>query len=290
MLNGRGITLLLAFVLSHGIVFWGFGIGDKLFENNLAGLLLGMVLGLIIGGFATQNADKIILRAANAQPLTRSSHEELFKVTRLFAQKFKMPMPKLYSIPEGLPNFFVYGSSMDRCTIVYTTGFLELSRPELITASVSWAMHSAANGGLQIRTLASALAYIFMFPAKLGDFLSLGSSTRYNLLNLILLFPLALFACIFVQLGNEKRDIYETDKKSCDLIGDQAYLAVALIEIDKNIVTFKVDVDICLVPLFVAPPRTTNFYYKWFRPFPPLAKRIHRLKRQRDQSKKSATV
>ncbi len=289
MLNNRGITAIFAFIAVWAVLFWGVGIGRVLFGSSLWGLAIGAVVGVVLAIIGVQFADAIVLKATRAKPLARGKYTKVRAWADEAAKQLRMPLPELYFTSEHLPDFFVFGSSQEKCCFVFTSGFLENTRPELIKAALAWGQVSLMRGSLQLRTLGSALAYIFMFPAKLGDFMSRGTEQRYNLLNLILLLPFAPLAAIFVHLTvGSKEEIYETDEHTADLTGDQGYIGVTLIEINKTIANFTVDTDLSLVPLFLAPPQCPNFYYNLFRPFPPVSKRINRLVKKREMLKKEA--
>ena len=122
-----------------------------------------------------------------------------------------------------------------------------------------------------------------MFPSKIGDFASFGSESRYNIINLLLLLPLAPLASILIHLTGIKNEVYNVDKATTEFTGDQGYLGVTFIEIEKKLTSYIVDTDLCLIPLFAVPPRSSNFYYGLFRPFPPVQKRIKRLSMSRKQ-------
>jgi heat shock protein HtpX len=281
MLSGRGPTIIFVFIGVYAILFWGVGMAFLLFGNNLWGLLIGVGVGVVLAVIAVRKADSILLKVARATRLNPGKYPGLHEAVKTYALKYQIPIPELYVSPEMLPDFYVFGSSLERCAFVFTRGFLDRAQPQFFEAAVAWAVVSAKRGSLQVRTLGSVLAYIIMLPAKVGDFLSMGSSSRYNILNLMLLVPMAPLAALIVHVSGSKRDIHETDQETGNLIGDQAYLGVTLIEIDKTISSFTIDTDLALIPLFIAPPMCSNFYYNMFRPFPPLSKRINRLRMQR---------
>jgi heat shock protein HtpX len=287
MLSGKGIILIVIFIIIWALLFWGIGISKMLFNENDYGLLLGAAVGIILAIISVRIADSLLLKVARAKVVSMSKYNELAEAVSEYSRKYRVPIPKVYIISEMLPNFYIFGSSIEKCSFVFTRGFLDMARPQHLSAALAWAIISARRGVLQTRTLAGALSYMLMAPAKIADVISLTSGSRYNILNLILLFPLALPAALITHLASGNIDIYKIDQDTTKLTGDQGYLGVTLIEIDKKIGSFIVDTDLSLVPLFIAPPQGTNFYFRLFRTFPPLGKRINRLMQQRKRDRQA---
>ncbi len=287
MLSSRGISLIIVFVLSWAFLFWSTGLSRLLLGNNAYGFLIGGFIGLVLAVISVKTADALLLRVARARIVSMSKYHELADAVSEYSRKYRVPIPKVYVTPEMVPDFYIFGSSLEKCSFVFTRGFLDMARPQHFSAALAWAIISARIGHLQTRTLASTLAYMLMAPAKVADVFTLGSSSRYNILNLIILFPFAMFAILIVHLAGSSKEIYKIDQGTTELTGDQGFLGVTLIEIDKKITAFTVDTDLALVPLFITPPHGANLYYRLFRPFPPLAKRINRLMQARKRERQA---
>lgn len=287
MLNSRGISLIIVFILSWALLFWSVGFSRLLLGDNSYGFLIGGSIGLVLAIISVKTADALLLRVAHGKIVSMSKYHELADAVKEYSRKYRVPIPKVYVTPEMLPDFYIFGSSLEKCCFVFTRGFLDIARPQHFSAALAWAITSARTGHLQTRTLASTLAYMLMAPAKIADVFTLNSGTRYNILNLIIMFPFAIFAALLVHLAGGAREIYRIDQETTKLTGDQGYLGITLIEIDKKISAFTVDTDLALVPLFITPPHGTNFYYRWFRPFPPQGKRINRLMQSRKRDRQT---
>jgi len=292
-MRNKEFSLIFFFILFWILLFWGTGIGGIFvkgsgysFLPSLYGIGIGLVIGIILAIIAVRFKVRIILRAARASNIHGGRYAELLETVNKYARKYRIPIPHIYSTPEMLPNFYIFGSSLENLNIVFTRGFLDLGRPEYISTAIAWAITAEKHGHLRNRTMGSALAYMMMFPAKIWDFLSQGSGSRYNIMNLIFLLPFAPLAAVIVHMGGVKEEIGIIDSHTTDMTGDQGYLGVTFMEIEKNLSNYIVDTDLALVPLFVTPPRCSNFYYTLFRPFPPIQKRIKRLSMARKHARK----
>jgi len=287
MFSSQRIILSFVFIFTYALLFWGIGAGKVLFGWSVWGLVMGAVVGFILLIITYRYHNRILLHASKAKPLKPARYPHVHDAVKDFCGKYGLPVPNLYCSNDLLPDFCVFGTSFEKCIFVFTQGFLDEGRPEPLRAALAWTMVSASRGSLQTRTVGSVMAYMFMYPAKIADFISRGTEARYNLVKLIILLPLAPVAALFIHLAlGGKSEIYTTDERTTELTGDQGYLGVTLIEISKKISNFVMDTDLALIPLFIAPPRCPNIYYNLFRPFPPIAKRINRLIKQREYTRK----
>lgn len=292
-MGNKKFSLILLFILFWILLFWGTGTGGFFVKGSgysilpsFYGIGMGLAVGIVLAIIAVRFKERILLKAAHASKIESRRYPKLLETVKQYAKKYRVPTPHVYSTPEMLPNFYIFGSSLKNLNIVFTRGFLDLGHPEYISTAIAWAITAEKHGYLKNRTVGSALAYMMMFPAKIWDFLSLGSGSRYNIMNLIFLLPFAPLAALIVHMAGVKEEIGIIDSHTTDMTGDQGYLGVTFIEIEKNLSNFIVDTDLALVPLFVAPPRCSNFYYTLFRPFPPLQKRIKRLSMARKHARK----
>src|SRR6266404_4767799 len=86
------LTLLLMFV---GQVFGG---------RN--GMTLGLGIAICVNAFAYFFSDQIALASSGARRVSREQVPRLHEVMERLAGKARLPMPKLYVVPEAAPNAF----------------------------------------------------------------------------------------------------------------------------------------------------------------------------------------
>jgi len=289
-------SIIIVFVLYYVLIFWGTGIGGFFVEGSgyslkpsMYGILMGLLIGTTLAVIAIRMQERIILKAARATPVNPGKYPELIEAALECSRICRIPLPNLYVTPEILPNFCVLSTKSGKLNIVFTRGFLDLDRPQYYKAAIAWAAMGESKGLLRSRALGSSLAYIFMYPAKIGDLFSTGSTVRYNIINLIFLLAFAPLAAFLIHMAGGKREIYEIDHDTTNLTGDQGFLVVTFIEIEKKLTNYIVDIDLALVPLFAVPPKCSNIYYGLFMPFPPIQKRINRLRSHRKHQRSRKT-
>jgi len=77
-------------------------------------------------------SDKIILTISGARPATREEFFDFYTVTENLVMSQRMPMPKLYVIPDQAMNAFATGRDPQHAVVCATTGILaRLNRSEL---------------------------------------------------------------------------------------------------------------------------------------------------------------
>lgn len=120
------ITLFMVFIVGAAyLMALGFGYG-----LDIVGIAL-IVSG--ITSFASYWwSDSIILSISGARPATRKEFFDFYTVTENIVMAQRMPMPKLYVIPDTAMNAFATGRDPDHAAVVATTGLLQrLNRAEL---------------------------------------------------------------------------------------------------------------------------------------------------------------
>jgi len=99
-----------------------------------AGLTIAIVLALLINVGSFWFSDKIVLKMYKAQPASKKEYPELYKIIAKLAKKAKLPMPKVYILPQAAPNAFATGRSPSHSAVAVTIGLLELLTSKEIEA------------------------------------------------------------------------------------------------------------------------------------------------------------
>src|SRR5258708_20884450 len=116
------LTLLLMFV---GQIFGG---------RN--GMTLGLGTAICVNAFAYFFSDRIALASSGAQPVSREQVPRLYEVMERLAGKARLPMPKLYVIPEEAPNAFATGRNPRHASVAGTQRRLWLFNTQEIRRGV----------------------------------------------------------------------------------------------------------------------------------------------------------
>ena len=109
-------------------------------------MLLFMFVGNLIGGeqgmktafwaacginfFSYFFSDTLVLKQYHAVPADQKSAPELYQIVKRLADKAGLPMPKVYIVPEQVPNAFATGRNPSHAAVAVTQGLLQLMSPE----------------------------------------------------------------------------------------------------------------------------------------------------------------
>src|SRR5258707_14599062 len=100
----RGIkTLFLLTALAVLLVLGGDAIAGQ------GGMEIGLMIAVLMNGFAYFFSDKIALMSSGAQPVSREELPRLYEVMERLVQKAQLAMPKLYGNPQPAPQAYASG-------------------------------------------------------------------------------------------------------------------------------------------------------------------------------------
>src|SRR5947199_4250724 len=94
--------------------------------GGTSGAAIGLGIGLVFCGGSYWFSDKLAIRAARAEPVTREELPEVYAIVEELTSKSGMPMPKMYVSPEAQPNAFATGRSPNHAAVCVTRGILQV--------------------------------------------------------------------------------------------------------------------------------------------------------------------
>jgi heat shock protein HtpX len=208
------------------------------------GQLIGGTTGLIVaGGFALLMnfgsywfSDRVVLRMYNAQPVDEQNAPELYRIVRELAERGQMPMPKVYIIPEDVPNAFATGRNPRNAAVAATEGLLRMLNREEIKGVLAHELGHVKNRDTLIMTVAGTLAGALSMLANLAFFIPLGSSDdddAPNPLVALLGVLIAPFAAMLIQMAISRSREFLADEAGARLSGNPLALASALRKIEN---------------------------------------------------------
>ncbi len=119
---GLRTTALLA-GLAGLLVAIGFAIGGA--STALVFLFIALAFNLGTYWFS----DRIALKMSGAQPMTEEQAPQIYEMVRELTTAAKMPMPRLYVIPQAQANAFATGRNPDNAAVAVTAGITKLLSP-----------------------------------------------------------------------------------------------------------------------------------------------------------------
>jgi heat shock protein HtpX len=253
-----------------------------------AGLIIGLLIGLLFVGGSYWFSDSIAIRAARAVPVSEAQMPQYYEIVRELTTKAHLPMPRLYVSPAQQPNAFATGRNPKHAAVAVTSGILQVCtwselrgvlaheishvrNHDILTGSV------AASVALGITFIARFFAYAgLFFPAAGGG----GGRRDENIFGLLAMMIFAPLAATLLQLALSRSREYEADRDGARLIGDGEPLASALAKLEVASGRVPMQVPREMAALFIVNPlrgRRVTFA-KWFSDHPPTQDRIARLR------------
>ncbi len=264
------LTLLLMFV---GQIFGG---------RN--GMTLALGIAICMNAFAYFFSDKIALASSGAQRVSREQVPRLYEVMERLAAKARLPMPKLYVVPEAAPNAFATGRNPQHASVAVTQGLLELMNDDELEGVIAHELSHVRNYDILISSIAATLAGAITWIAHWGPWFGGGDTdddgNRGSGILGLLLMVLAPVGAFLLQLGLSRQREYSADETGARMVGQPYGLISALQKLgayNQRIPTTSVSPStaaLCIVkPMFGGGGLSSLF-----STHPPLEKRIQALR------------
>jgi heat shock protein HtpX len=275
-------TGFLLVLLSVLLVVAGGAIGGQ------SGLKIALGIAVVMNGISYFFSDKIALASSGAQPVSHEQVPRLYEVMERLAAKARLPMPKLYVIPEPAPNAFATGRNPQHASVAVTQGLLELLNDEELEGVIAHELSHVRNYDILVSSIAATIAGAITYLASMGRWAMIfGGYGRERdddrggggLAALLMIF-LAPFAALILQLFLSRTREYSADETGARMVGQPYGLISALQKLgayNQRIPTTSLSPStsaLCIVkPLFGGGGLSSLF-----STHPPLEKRIQALR------------
>jgi heat shock protein HtpX len=268
--------------------------------GTLSGLLAGLgyafggmwgglyaLIFACIGNFITYfYSDRIVLRLYGAQPLSESEHASVYATVRDLAGRMNMPMPRLYLLPQAMPNAFATGRNPQNSAIAVTTGILELLDEDELTGVLAHELSHIKNRDVLVATIAATVATAIAYLADMIRWsLFWGargrdSQNRNSGIGLFVIALLTPFIAMLLQLAISRSREYLADESGAECCGNPLALASAL----RKLKSGKQEkapstAHASAASLFIVYPFSSSGLLSLFSTHPPLDARIAKLEK-----------
>src|SRR5947208_5842494 len=154
-----GVLLVLLSVL---LVVVGGAIGGP------SGLKIALAMAVLLNGISYFFSDKIALASSGAERVSPDEVPRLYQVMERLAGKARLPMPKLYVIPEAAPNAFATGRNPQHASVAVTRGLLELMNDEELEGVIAHELSHVRNYDILTSSIAATIAGAITYLAQMG--------------------------------------------------------------------------------------------------------------------------
>ena len=221
------VTLMLIFIAVGGYV------------GGEQGMMIAFLIAAGTNIFSYFFSDTIVLKRYNAIPVDESNAHGLYEIVSRLTQKANLPMPKIYIIPEEVPNAFATGRNPSHAAVAVTEGLLKILNENeiegVLAHELSHVRHYDILTGSIAAILAGAIAMLANF-AKIGGIAGQSSGSRRGGGNAIVMLALAILmpiAATIIQMAISREREYKADKGAAYLTGHPEWLASALRKLES---------------------------------------------------------
>ncbi len=273
-------TVVFLVMLSGLLMVFGYVLGGS------NGIVLGFALSLAINFASYWFSDRIVLAMHHAQEAEPGGPDGLYEMVERIAQRAKLPMPKVYIIPDHSPNAFATGRDPYHAAVAVTQGLLGTLNLEELEGVLAHEVSHIANRDTLISCVAATLASAIMFIANMTRWMAIfggvgrdrdderGSGT-FELLAMVIVAPIA---ATLIQLAISRSREFMADAKGAKLCGNPEWLANALRKIHNMSIGLPLhDGTPATAHMYIINPFSGSQILGLFSTHPPVEERISRL-------------
>lgn len=251
------------------------------------GMTFGLIIAVVMNAVSYFFSDKIALRSAGAQPVTREQAQRLYAVMERLAGKAGLPMPRLYVSPQAAPNAFATGRNPHHAAVCVTAGLMQIMNDDELEGVIAHELSHVRNYDILTSSIAATLAGAITWVAQMGRweliFGGYGGSRdgegEGNAITAILMLILAPLAAVLLQLGISRQREYQADASGVKMVGHPYGLISALEKLEGYNKKIPMQISPSTAALcIVAPLQARQMLANLFSTHPPLDDRIEILK------------
>ncbi len=222
-------TVFFLALLTVLFVFIGFYFGGP------NGMLIAFLLAGGMNFYAYYYSDKHVLKHYNAVAI-EDRHHYIYKIVERLTQKANLPMPKVYIIPDNMPNAFATGRNHQNAAVAVTQGLLDLLNSKEIEGVIAHELSHIKHYDILIGTIAAVFAGAIAMIANMLQFSAMfGGSNRqgvHPIVMIIIAIVLPVAAAIIQMTVSRSRE-YMADEGAARLTGDASGLQSALSKLEN---------------------------------------------------------
>ena len=250
------------------------------------GLVIALVLALAMNGVSYWFSDRIVLASTGAQEVLPEHAPELYGMVADLARRAGLPTPRVYVIPEAVPNAFATGRNPQNAAVAFTEGILHTLNREELEGVAAHEMAHIRNRDILISTVAATLAGAIMYVAQMAQFAAFFGGGRRDeegrggggFLGLILAAIVAPLAATLLQMAVSRSREYLADATAAEITRSPRSLASALQRLEEAAHQEALPCATeATAHMYIVNPLTGGGLASLFSTHPPIGERIRRL-------------
>jgi len=200
----------------------------------------GMVIALVAAGgmnfYAYYYSDKMVLKHYNAVEVDARSAPGLYSMVQRLSHKANLPMPKVYIVPDRVPNAFATGRNPENAAVAVTEGLLQLLNEDEIEGVIAHELSHVRHYDILVGTIAATIAGAIAMIANIMQFAAMFGGRGNNSPHPIVMIGLAIvlpLAATVIQMTVSRSREYMADEGAAKLTGKPQHLQSALLKLEN---------------------------------------------------------
>jgi heat shock protein HtpX len=259
----------------------GFFLAAGYLLGGQQGMIIALGVAVVTNLFAYWNADKMVLRMYNAQPVDAASAPELYGLVQQLAHRAQIPVPRVYIIDEAQPNAFATGRNPENSAVAVTTGILRILNHQELAGVLAHELAHIKNRDTLIMTVTATLAGALGMLANFGWLMGGNRDNQGGAIANLVLMILAPIAAMLVQFAISRTREYSADRAGAEICGHPLWLASALQKLDagsRRLPNYAADHNPGTAHLFIVNPLHGGSLRGLFSTHPPIEDRVRALR------------
>ena len=218
---------LKTFILMLLLVLMFMWVGDLIGGKEGQRMAFWMALG--INFFSYFFSDTLVLRHYHAQEIGKHANPELYDIVKRLADKAGVKMPKVYIVPEKVPNAFATGRNPNHAAVAVTSGLLDALNKNELEGVLAHEMSHIKHYDILISTIAAVFASAIGF---VGNFARYGGNSnnqrKQNGILIVIGAILLPIAATIIRFSISRTREYAADAGAAELTEHPSWLISAL--------------------------------------------------------------
>ena len=226
----RTVILMIALMLIF--MFVGNAIGGE------QGMMIAFLMACAINFFSYFFSDKMVLKQYKATEVTMKSAPELYSIVARLSKTAGLPMPKIYIIPEQIPNAFATGRNPEHAAVAVTQGLLNTLSTQEIEGVLAHEMSHVKHYDILIGSVAAVFAGAIAMLSNVARYNTVAqrqvsSNRRQHGTAGIIAIILMPIAATIIQMSISRTREYKADEEAARLTQHPEWLMSALAKLEN---------------------------------------------------------
>ena len=242
------------------------------------GLMIAFVFAIVMNFGSYWFSDKIVLRMYKAREV--GPEHPLHQLTADLARRARLPMPRVYVIPDASPNAFATGRNPQHAAVAATEGIMRVLDRDELAGVMAHELAHVRNRDILISSIAATIAAAIMMMARMAQFAAIFGGGRNddrggpNPIGLLVALFVAPLAAMLIQAAISRSREFLADATGAEIAGSPQGLASALRKIDAYSRQIPLEANPATAHMFIMKPFNMKGLFAIFSTHPPTEKRI----------------